>query len=281
MVRRLVPYLLTFPAVVFVGGLFLAPIVTFLATSVIVSGADGTWRFSLALYRAFFSDPYSWHLMARTLRIGLITVVCSLVLAFPVALFLRQTSPRWRAIVSILLLSPLLTSVVVRTLAWVMLLGPKGLLNSSLAAMGLGSVSLIYNETGVVIGLTHVYFGYMLLSLMTSILKIDQNLMMAASNLGADRWQALLKVVIPLSLPGALAGSILVFTVSVSAYVTPVLLGGTNTKVMATDIFDLAIQYLEWREAATLAAILFVMSWGIVTLVSAIVDRTARRRVRA
>jgi len=159
----------------------------------------------------------------------------------------------------LVMLSPLLTSAVVRTLAWVILLSPRGILNTGLGHLGLDPVKLIYNEIGVVIGLTHVLFGFMVLSLMTSILKIDENLVLAASNLGAKRWQILTKIILPLSLPGMVAGSTLVFTMSASTYVTPALLGGTATKLMAPEIYELALIHLEWREAAALSAILFVL----------------------
>ncbi|WP_051235766.1 ABC transporter permease [Ottowia thiooxydans] len=261
------PLWLSLPAVVFIGLLFLAPVFYLLLTSVLDTSA-GRWAWSLDLYRTFFADSYNWQLLARTFYISLATVAASLVLAFPVALFMRSLPPRQRTLLAIVLLSPLLTSVVVRTLAWVVLLGPKGLLNNALASLGLGPIAVMYTDVGVIIGLTHVYFGYMLLSIMASVLKIDDRLLLAAQNLGASHWQTLRQVVLPLSKPGIVTGSVLVFTMSASAYVTPALLGGSKTKVMATEIYDQAIQYLEWREAAVIACVLFAGVWVTVALLS-------------
>lgn len=259
--------LMSLPALLFVGLLFLVPVVQLLLSSVVDITADG-WQVSLRLYAEFFADPYSWQLVGRTLRISLITVVACLLLAFPVALLMRQLSPGKRTLLAIALLSPLLTSVVVRTLAWVVLLGPKGLFNSLLALLSIEPVALMYNDLGVIIGLTHVFFGYMLLALTASTLKLDQSLILAASNLGASRWRILRTIIIPLSLPGIVSGSVLVFTMSASAYIVPVLLGGTATKVMATEVYDLAINYLEWKEAAVIAAVLFALVWAVVASLS-------------
>jgi putative spermidine/putrescine transport system permease protein len=275
---RALPYLFSLPMLLFIGGLFLLPVVSLGITSLFVPKPDGTHEFSLSLYREIFTDPYNLAMTWRTIKLSSITTLLSLVLAFPVALYMRQISPRGRSIIAFILLSPLLTSVVVRTLAWVILLGPKGVVNNALASLGIPPVSLIYNEIGVIIGLTHVFFGYMALSVMTSLLKIDDNLLLAASNLGASRWVILREIIIPLSLPGIIAGSVLVFTMSASAYATPVLLGGSSTKLVATEIYDLAINYLEWSNAAALAVVLFIGIASVVTLATVIAE-SGRRRV--
>ncbi len=272
------PYLFSMPALLFIGLLFLLPVASLGVTSFFRESDGGGFTFTLALYRDLFTDSYNLSMMWRTLKISLITTTISLLLAFPVALYMRQASPRWRSIIALILLSPLLTSVVVRTLAWVIVLGPNGVLNDALGAIGLPSVTLIYNQIGVVIGLTHVFFGYMVLSLMTSLLKIDENLLLAASNLGASRWVILREILIPLSLPGILAGSVLVFTMSASTYATPVLLGGSSTKLIAPEIYDLAINYIEWNAAAALSCVLFA-GIAIVVLLATLFAESGRRRV--
>jgi len=273
------PYLLSLPSLLFLGLLFLLPVLSLVASSFSSAkpGADG--HFTLKVYASLLSDPYNGIMIWRTLKISLITTVLTLVLAFPVALYLRQVSPRTRMLVSFVLLSPLLTSVVVRTLAWVILLAPNGIVNETLSALGFSAVKLIYNQTGVVIGLTHVFFGYMVLALMTSVLKIDENLLLAANNLGASNWNVLIKIILPLSLPGILAGSILVFSMCASTYATPRLLGGSSNKVLAMEVYDLAINYLEWNEAAALASILFVVIGLIVWGGTRLVESGRRRAV--
>lgn len=258
-----VPYLLSLPPLIFIGLFFLLPTAVLLLKSV-VSPAGGV---TLSIYGRLLGDPYMATIIWRTLKLSAFTTLAALIVAFPVALYMRYVSSRRRSFIAFVMLSPLLTSAVVRTLAWVILLGPRGMLNQGLALSDLGPVSLIYNETGIVIGLTHVLFGYMLLALMASVLKIDENLILAASNLGASRWQILAKIILPLSLPGIVAGSTLVFTMSASTYVTPVLLGGTATKMMAPEIYEMAIVYLDWGEAAALSALLFALIcfivWGM------------------
>jgi putative spermidine/putrescine transport system permease protein len=273
------PILFSLPALLFVGVLFLLPVASLGVTSFFDVSDDGRWSFTLSHYTELLTEGYDLGLMWRTLKLSLITTMLSLVFAFPLALYMRQISPRMRSILTLALLSPLLTSVVVRTLAWVILLGPKGVVNGALAAMGLPHVALIYNEFGVVIGLTHVFFGYMALSLMTSVLKIDENLLLAAGNLGASRWVILREIVLPLSMPGILAGSVLVFTMSASTYATPVLLGGSSTKMIAPEVYDLAINYLDWSSAAALCVVLFIGISSIVTAATAFAESGRRRMV--
>lgn len=266
------------PAVLFVGVLFLLPVLQLLWQSVLQTDADGAVTFTLERYVRFFADPYGPTLLLRTLWLSTCTVVVSLVLAFPVAVYLRSLPPARRTLIAVLLLSPLLTSVVVRTLAWVVFLGPKGLLNALLLNLGLEPVELLYNNTGVVIGLTHVYFGYMLLCLMTVVLKLDPEQFLAAANLGAGPWHRWWHVMLPQCRGGIAAGSVLVFSMSASAYVTPVLLGGTQTKTMATEIYDLAISYLEWKEAAVVATVLLLATGAVVAVLTRAGRETALRK---
>lgn len=255
---RLTPWLLGAPTLIFIGFLFLLPTALMVVNSFQVERGPDAGAFTLQVYRNYFADPYNLEVIWRTVRLSLITTFLSALLAFPVALHMRQMSPRMRGIVALLLVSPLLTSVVVRTLAWVIVLGPRGVLNNALASVGLDPVSLIYNEAGVVIGLTHVFFGYMVLSLMASMSKLDDNLILAASNLGANQWTIIRKIVLPLNLPGLVAGCTLVFTMSASTYATPALLGGSSAKMMAPEVYDLAINYLDFRDAAAVAFLLFI-----------------------
>ena len=276
-VQSVVPYLLGLPALVFMGGLFLLPVGFLISLSFFKPDDEGVLLFSLDAYQDIFSDPYNLAMIVRTIKISAITTIISLVLAFPVALYLRQVSARTRAVISFILISPLLTSVVVRTLAWIILLSPKGIINSALIAVGLEPVKLLYNQVGVIIGLTHVFFGYMAISLMTSVIKIDENLLLAASNLGAKRFTILREILIPLSLPGILSGSILVFTMSASTYATPMLLGGSATKLMATEIYDQAVNYLDWQSASALACVLLVCIALLVFIAGSLAERDGRK----
>src|SRR5258708_18188251 len=153
------PFLFSLPALVFLGLLFLLPVASLVLASFISTKSGTAGHFTPKVYAGLLADPYEVLMIWRTLKVSIVTTVVTLLLAFPVALYLRQVTPRARMLISFVLISPLLTSVVVRTLAWVILLSPRGLLNSTLIPHGFEPVHLIYNEVGVIIGLRHVFLG--------------------------------------------------------------------------------------------------------------------------
>lgn len=253
------PHLLSLPIVLFLSAFFLIPLLRMVILTIWVEAPDGTSSLSLALYRDIFVDQFHRQLIYRTVRLALLTTLVTLVISYPIAMWMREISPKWRGVLAVIMLSPLLMSVVVRTLGWVILLAPRGVVNTYLMQFGFSPGAFLYNERAVVLGLTHVFMGYMVLSLLTSMMKIQDNLLYAAFNLGANRWKAFRRIVLPLSLPGVAAGCVIVFALSASAYVTPVLLGGHATQVMATRIYQLGIAYLEWDAAAAFATVLFLL----------------------
>ncbi|MGH8429177.1 MAG: ABC transporter permease, partial [Solimonas sp.] len=166
-----------------------------------------------------------------TLRIGLITTVVSLLIGYPLAHWMaRMQSRLGNVLVLMAVIAPLLTGIVVRTFAWMTLLQDKGVINTLLIQWGVigKPVPLMYNEFGTVVALVHIYVPFMVLTLTGVIGRIDERLEQAARILGAGRLRAFVEVTLPLSLPGILAGSLLVFALSISAYVTPTLMGGTD-----------------------------------------------------
>ena len=187
-------------------------------------------------------------------------------MAFPVAILMRNLTSRWQSVLVLIMVSPLLTSVVVRTLAWVVLLSRNGIFNQGLGALGLPPMRLMYNEAAVVVALTHVFFGYMVISLLTILRRIDDTLYDAAANLGASRLRMFVEITLPLSLPGIMAGSMLVFTLSASAYATPALVGGSRMTMLGVEVYNLAIQQLAWGDAAAVATVLFILISGAVLL---------------
>jgi putative spermidine/putrescine transport system permease protein len=269
------PYLLVLPFVIFLAAFFVLPVGQMMLLGIMPK--DG--GFSFDLFASVVSDPYYQRVAVRTLRISLATTALSLLLAFPVALHLRYVSSRWQSIIVLIMVSPLLTSVVVRTLAWVVLLSQRGLINQALGAAGLEPVRLIYVESAVVIGLTHVFFGYMVVSLMTAIRRIDENLYAAAANLGASRLRQHLEITIPLSLPGILTGSLLVFILSASAYATPSLLGGLRISMLAVEVFNQAVTMFDWAEAAVISTILFVMIALVVWIATRALEGGRRKAI--
>ena len=268
--RRWEPYVFSLPVLLFLAAFFIIPLLRLVVLTFWVPGVDGGRVVSLDLYQQLLSDEFNRSMIYRTIRLSALTTFVTLVLAYPIALWMRELPARWRGVVAILMLSPLLMSVVVRTLGWVILLAPRGVINTYLTELGLSPGQFLYNERAVILGLTHVFLGYMVLSLLTSMMQIQDNVIYAAFNLGATRLRALRDVVFPMSLPGVAAGCVLVFSLSASAYVTPVLLGGSQTHVMATRVYQLSIVYLEFDEAAVFATVLFLLIaavvWGVTKL---------------
>jgi len=189
--------------------------------------------FTTRHYQRFIEDSagiYHDSLWA-TLRIGLITTVISLLIGYPLAHWMaRMHSRLGHALALMAVIAPLLTGIVVRTFAWMTILQDKGVINTTLMSWGVISkpLPLMYNEFGTVVALVHIYVPFMVLTLIGVIGRIDERLEQAARSLGAGRLRAFVEVTLPLSLPGILAGSLLVFALSISAYVTPSLMGGTD-----------------------------------------------------
>jgi putative spermidine/putrescine transport system permease protein len=157
-------------------------------------------------------------------------------------------------------------SIVVRAYGWTVVLGKNGLVNTVLLAVGLveSPLTLIYNETGILIGITHLLAPYMILSLTTVIQSVDPALEEAAQSLGATPLRVFWKVVFPLSLPGLVSGTVLVFTLSMTAFATPLMLGGARTPVLTTLLYQYALVSINWHAAATAGVVLLLLSLGFV-----------------
>ena len=275
--RNRTPYLLCLPLMAFLGVFFLFPVGQMMLLSLTPQEASGSFP-TLARFYDLFKEPYYQNLTVRTLRISLATTLLSLVMAFPVAILMRNLTSRWQSVLVLIMVSPLLTSVVVRTLAWVVLLSRNGIFNQGLGALGFPPMRLMYNEAAVVVALTHVFFGYMVISLLTILRRIDDSLYDAAANLGASRLRMFMEITVPLSLPGILAGSMLVFTLAASAYATPALVGGSRMTTLGVEVYNLAIQQLAWGDAAAVATVLFVLIAAVV-FVAMRVGEGGRRKV--
>jgi putative spermidine/putrescine transport system permease protein len=226
--------------------------------------------FTLANYKVFLTDPFFLSILLRTGELGLIVVGCSLIIAYPVAYYLARANSRWRSLVLFLVISPLLVSAIVRNIGWYPILSDSGLVNSLLLRLGLISspVQMISNFTGVVIGLLHALLPFMILTLTTVLQRIERELEEAAANLGAGPIRVFWHVLLPLSLPGVVSGSLLVFTMAISAYTTPAILGGNRVLVMATYIAQQFRTVLDYPSGATAAAILLVCASLLMLLVS-------------
>ncbi|MBS0221136.1 MAG: ABC transporter permease [Proteobacteria bacterium] len=212
----------------------------------------------------------------ETLRIGLVTTVASLLIGYPLAHWMaRMQSRLGHALALMAVITPLLTGIVVRTFAWMTILQDKGVINTTLISWGLihKPLPLMYNEFGTVVALVHIYVPFMVLTLIGVIGRIDERFEQAARSLGAGRLRAFAEVTLPLSLPGILAGSLLVFALSISAYVTPSLMGGTNVLTLPMLIAQQVGTSFNPGFAGALGVILLAVSLVIVVAYNRILTR--------
>jgi putative spermidine/putrescine transport system permease protein len=225
--------------------------------------------------RLIDSDLYADALIA-TLRIGIVVTALALLVGYPLAhCMARMRSRLGHALLLMAVIAPMLTGIVVRTFAWMTLLADRGVINTTLAWLGWieKPLPLMYNEFGVVVGLVHIYVPFMVLTLVGVIGRIDPALEEAARNLGAGRLRTFLEVTLPLSLPGILAGSLLVFALAISAYVTPVLLGGTNVLTLPMLIYQQVSASFNLGFAGALGVVLLAVSLVLVIAYNAVLGR--------
>jgi putative spermidine/putrescine transport system permease protein len=219
--------------------------------------------FTARHYQRLVDDSYYLEVIWTTIRIGLWTTLIALVIGYPLAHWMARIKSRTgHALLLMAVLAPMLTGIVVRTFAWMTLLSDKGVINQVLLSLGLVNkpLQLMYNEAGIVVGLVHIYVPFMVLTLTGVIGRIDERLEQAAENLGASPLRAFVEVTLPLSLPGILAGSLLVFALAISAYVTPILLGGFQIMTLPILIYQQISANFNIGFAAALGMVLLLVS---------------------
>lgn len=255
------PWMLILPLVLFFAIFLIAPLAQILALS-FTNGKDGL---SLDSYVKFFSNPVYIKVIATTFKISLIVTVACLILGYPVAYAMTVCSKRVSTLIMIAVMIPFWTSLLVRTYAWMILLQSNGVINTLLMNLGLikQPLQLIHNEVGICIGMTHILLPYMILSLYPVIQGIDKNLILASRTLGAGKTSSFLRVLVPLSMPGVSCGTILVFVMSIGYFITPSLLGGTNTIMISQTIQIQVNKMMNWPFASSISIILLVFTYII------------------
>jgi putative spermidine/putrescine transport system permease protein len=260
--------LLILPTLVFLGCFLVAPYVDMLVMSFRNPSTTSVFApgYTVANYSKALTDPYYLGVLAQTIEFGIVTTAICATIGYPVAYHLARTRSRFKGLLYVGILSPLLVGVVVRCYGWIILLANNGLINNGMKKLGLfpHGLTLMYNAFGVSVGLVHVFLPFMILPILSSIQSIDPALEEAAQSLGASRTRVMLRVVIPLSLPGIQAGSILVFVLTISAYVIPILLGALKIKIMPTLVIQLLIDAFLWPFGAALAFILAASGAAVV-----------------
>ena len=263
---------LALPGLALLAAGFLAPMLLLAIYSIFRDGSYGqvVGDPTLANYVVILSDPFYLKVLRDTVLLGLLVTVACACLGYPLAYFLARTSSRWRPVLMFLMITPLMISSVIRNIGWIPILGDHGALNTLLLSIGVISrpIAMMNNFAGVVIALVHALLPYMTLLLMTVIRAIGTDLEHAARNLGASPWRSFWMVVFPLSKRGLGAGCALVFSIAVSSYTTPTILGGGRVLVMATFIAQQIQSVMHYAFGSALAIVLFVAAVGLSTLAS-------------
>lgn len=248
---------------------FLAPMANLAAWSLYATSPSGAMLPGLtaATWTALLGDAFFGELVVNTVLTALGITLATLLAAYPVALFVHRASAVWKNRLIVLCLSPLLISAVVRTYGWLVILGDRGLIPQLLRGLGMARPPrMVFNQTGVVVGLVQILMPYMILALLAGFGRLNASLEEAAGSLGAGPLTTFRRIVLPLSLPGILLGSLLVFVLTVSSFVTPKLLGGGRVFLLATEIYDQAIVTLNWPLAAALSLIVLAIFGGTLAL---------------
>jgi putative spermidine/putrescine transport system permease protein len=261
------------PTLLLVGSFFFA------LAGVVMSSFVTEGHVSLALYEQLLASSVTRGVIIRTMWVAAAVTVLCVFLSYPVALFVARS--RHRNLMLVIVISPLLTSVVIRTFAWLVLLGNRGALNALLLSVGLldAPVRIMFTPLAVVIGLTHIFMPFMIISILAVLQQQDNQLVEAGMSLGAGRLETFARVTLPLSLPGVLSGCSLVYMLCSGAIVTPLLLGGVRDRMLGTQIYEELVELYDFRRAAGLAIVL-LLSAVLVVIPMMWCETRIRRRIK-
>ena len=258
--KKNVRYTLLFPGIVLLCFFLVLPLLSSLIPTVFPESS-----FSLRLYIDFFKDSYFMAVLGRTLSISLIVTIFCAVLGLPAAYVISGVSKKWRGILIALTLFTLLTNSVIRSFAWITILGKNGVINNLLMMFGLihEPMSLLYTDFSIIIGSVYLFLPTMIMTLVGVLENIDDDLLEAAATLGLSPLKGFFKIILPLSLPGMIVGSILVFTGTLTAYTTPQLLGGNKKMMLATLLYQRATTLGDWTSASVIALVMIVITFAV------------------
>jgi ABC-type spermidine/putrescine transport system permease subunit I len=218
--------------------------------------------FTLEHYEGLLEAPVYLRVLGNTLRIAVIATLANVIIGYPLAHWMRGLGGRARVVAIALVVLPFWVSILVRTYAWIVVLGNNGLVNRALQWLGLSGspVSFLYNELGVTIGMANVLLPFLVLPLYAAMIRIDDRLLQAAASLGAPARTIFWKVYFPLTVPALAAGALLVFILSLGFYVTPAILGGGSVPMISNLLDTLINQIPRWEQAAAISTILLIVT---------------------
>lgn len=234
---------------------------------------------TLQHYETVLTDWYFLRITLRTFALGFVVTLITAVMGYPVAWYLVKSQSRWKHLVFLAVISPLLVSVIVRTIGWTIILGNEGLINAMLLGLGMieEPLRLMQSFWSVVVGMVHILLPFMVLSISTVISKIDRSYVEAASVLGAGPVRNFLKITLPLSAQGIAAGSVIVFCLTVGAFVTPVMLGRGQVTVLANTVHDQMVVLVDWPTGAAIAMVLTFGTMMVLALYGLFLRRYSHR----
>ncbi|RVT67493.1 ABC transporter permease [Niallia taxi] len=262
-------YLLLLPGLLFLTVFMVIPILSMIGTTFHDNGT-----FSIKGYVDFFKDDYFIKILLTTLRVSLLTTIICILIGFPVSYYISKLQARKKAVFLLLTIFPLLTSPVVRSFSWMIIIGKNGVLNKLLLGAGLINqpLEILYTPTAIIIGLVHLFLPLVIVTLVGVMENIEMDLLQAAESLGASKLGVFLKIVVPLCVPGLVIGSILVFVGSFTAYTTPALLGGKQ-RVISTFLYQNAITLNDWKLASIVATIMIVVTFIIISIMNGVAKK--------
>jgi putative spermidine/putrescine transport system permease protein len=262
---------LALPLAIFLHLFYVIPLAVLLASSFQQAAGLG-----LGQYSEFFSDAVNIKVLRDTVLLGIQVTLGCLILGYPVAYLYVNAPGRWKGILTFLILLPLLTSAVVRTFGWVVILGKQGLVNSFLQSLGLIAepIKLLFTHHGVAIAMTQIQLPLMILPIVASLSQVDSRFAAASTSLGGGAWRTFWKIVFPLTLPGVISGCLLVFAITVSSFVTPSIIGGGQVMYMPTLIYQQAVVLLNGPFAAAVSAVLLAVVLAVVFGLSALSQKS-------
>ena len=239
---------------------------------------------TLSNYIEFIQEPLYWKVFVKTIYAALTITVVSFIIAFPIAYYLAKVSSgSWRRRLLVLILIPFWVNEIVRTFAWLLILTEQGVLNQALRALGLiqDPVSYLYRDSTVTLGMAYAYMLFMLFPLFAVLDSLDFSLVEAAQDLGAGNARVLRHVILPHALPGAIAGGIMVFMLSVGTYVVPDILGGKGAIWFVQIIYRRFYDALNWNLGSAFSFVLLALSMGFVAIVLRIFGLSVRRAIQS
>lgn len=268
--RQMTIFLLLMPVLAVTVFFFVIPMAAILMSS-LKEGAPGATHYTLNNYISVVTDDFYWEIMLRTIRFSALATIVALLLAYPAALYVYFSRSNWRRVLLLIVVSPLFISVIVRTYGWMVVFSPNGLIDAMLPEKY--ALRLLNTQTAIILGLVHIYLPFMVLSLNASLLKVDQRLLSAAASLGASGWRSFRDVILPLSLPGVQSGCVIVFASAMTAFATPMLLGGSANKTMAYMIYQQNILLANWNMGGAVAFVLLAMTLAFVFFMGRLLER--------